>query len=271
MDPKELQSFERRPAFGIYPPGEQDPFDIPVHIPDGASEAERKKLERDGEERRRIREIRDKWARLGVDLAMVWRVIRKGYDLYAEQFVIDPRHPNQLTPRRVARDNYSWQFPFKLSSYMKTLVRMIRNDKRTKDQKESDRNILIAQCGEYAVDAFEGFCEQVIREGPPLSHTVVEVREKGSGKHSKVVGEASYFIAELLKKAGLSWTVKIPKEKRFSWKDIFDLLSYYYLLDDHLKPRNIHSYYHYHRKNGVSAYWPTPAKMGISPKSPSKR
>jgi len=155
---------------------------------------------------------------------------------------------------------------------MKALVKKIRNDKRTKDQKESDRKILIAHCGKDAVDAFEGFfCEQVIREGPPLSHTVVDVKEKGSGLHSGVVGEASYFIAEWLKKEGLSWTVKIPKEKRFYWKEIFDLLSYYYLLADKLKPKNIKSFYHYHRKNGVSAHWPTPAKMGISPKSPSKR
>lgn len=251
MKPRKLQrkflNFRRRPAFTVYPSGKD-------RLPP------------------KIRKIRDKWVQQGVDIGKIWQIIRMGYNIDEVKYVIDPRHPFQLTSRQVAIDDYSWKFLFKLSPHMKGLVKKIRNDKRTKDQKESDRRLLIAHCGKDAVDAFEGFfCEQVIRKGPPLSHTVVDVREKGSGKHSDVVGEASYFITELLKKAGLSWSVKIPKEKRFNWKEIFELLSYYYLLADKLKPENIKSFYHYHRKNGVSAYWPTPAKMGISPKSPSKR
>jgi len=59
MDPKELQSFERRPAFKVYPPT-ADPLPL------------------------RIRKIRDKWARLGVNLPRVWQIIRKGRTLYEE-------------------------------------------------------------------------------------------------------------------------------------------------------------------------------------------
>jgi len=251
VKPRKLQrkflNFRRRPAFIVYPSGKD-------RLPP------------------KIRKIRDKWVQQGVDIGKIWQIIRKGYDIDEEKHVIAPGCPFQLTSRQVAIDDYSWKFLFKLSSHMKGLVKKIRNDKRSQDQKKSDRKVLIAHCGKDAVDAFEGFfCEQVIRKGPLLSHTVVDVREKGSGKHSDVAGEASYFIAELLKKAGLSWTVKIPKEKRFYWKEIFDLLSYYYPLKKKITPQNFRSDYHYHRKNGVSAYWPTPAKMGISPKSPSKR
>ena len=126
-DPKELQSFERQPAFRVYPAGE-DP--LPSDI----------------------QKIRDKWVRLGVDIGTVWRIIRMGCNILEDAYVIsDPDTPDELTPRFIAREDYARKFLDSLSPHMRKLVKRIRNDNRKPEEKEKDRERLMAHCGEWPV------------------------------------------------------------------------------------------------------------------------
>lgn len=129
MDPQELRKFERRPPFLTYPPNEPDRL--------------RDCIEKVEPGREDILRIREKWARLGVNLTEVWRTIRNGYDLLEEKEVIDPDTPYQLTHRDAARKSYNRKFLSNLSPHMRALVKRIRNDKRTPEQRESDREILV--------------------------------------------------------------------------------------------------------------------------------
>jgi len=249
MDPKELQNFERQPAFGIYPPGQKDP--LPDHI----------------------KKIRDKWARLRVDLSAVWRIIRMGYNISEENNVIDPATPYNLTPRYRARGDYNKRFLDSLSLHMKALVKKIRNDKRTQEQKDSDRKILVAHCGKWTdesgpVDAFESFCETVRRRDPLLDRVPLpDPRKRERGRPTEVVGPATYFIASLLK---LSLTSKKgPKSRRFYWGEIGELLSFYYPWETHLTNDDLKNFYNHHLKAGIPSDWPT-LKVLLKPSQKKK-
>ena len=83
MDSNKLQSFKKRPAFKVYPPSE-DPLPL------------------------RIRKIRDKWSRLGVNLPKVWQIIRKGRTLYEEnalerKWQINHKNRNSMNVKLTAR------------------------------------------------------------------------------------------------------------------------------------------------------------------------
>ncbi|HBA38500.1 MAG TPA: hypothetical protein DCZ05_01785 [Deltaproteobacteria bacterium] len=81
MEPEKLQ---QRPAFGVYPPGQKDL--LPRHI----------------------QKIRNKWARLGVNLPRVWQIIRKGRALYEENDLdavwrIIRKNRSAMTTKLIAR------------------------------------------------------------------------------------------------------------------------------------------------------------------------
>ena len=251
MDPKELRDFERRPAFGVYAPEKV----VVCHTCKGSG-----KLVEADPLPTHIQKIRDKWARLGVDLGAVWRIIRIGYNLYENNYVVDSDTPRQLTQRHTTMEYYRKDFLSKLSSHMRALVKRIRNDKRTQEQKDRDREILVAHCGKWTdesgpVDAFESFCEKVRRRYPLLDRVPLpDPRRRERGRPTEVVGPATYLIASLVKPSLTS--KKGPKANRFYWTEVEQLLSFYYPWEKNLTKNHLMSFYNHHKSSGVPPDWP---------------